>query len=308
MKHLRLLSLLVVFVLVLTPLAVMAQDSEEIELEEFVSKDGLLTIGYPKDWVVEEPDIDVSGVPGVGMAPSQDILDRLNSTDEDANLAEGEVALQAILLPIDMLAFMDLPVPESGGELDILAITDAFGASLTEEDISPPAEGEEPGSKAEEIDLREGVVAGYMTTTSSQVDGALFVFQANDTVLAVVFGGTYPGEFTDEFNSLVQAIAASLEYTGTGEDLMALLMGEGGGPVAEPTEAAAPTTAAALDGNALVDERCTVCHTRDRIDNKRAAGLDQAQWGEIVDEMIGKGAQLNDEERAAVIEYLASSD
>jgi mono/diheme cytochrome c family protein len=308
MKHLRLLSLLVVFVLVLTPLAVMAQDEEEIKLEEFVSRDELLTIGYPKDWVVEEPDIEVTGLPGVGMAPSQDILDRLNSEDEDAILAEGEVAVQAILLPIDLLALMGLTPPESGEELGILAITDTLAASLMGEDTNPPAEGEEPENKAEEIDLREGVVAGYMKTVAPEVEGALFVFQANDGVLAVVFGGTYPGEFTDEFNSLVQAIAASLEYTGTGEDLMALLMGEGGGPIAEPTEAAAPTTAAALDGNALVDERCTVCHTRDRIDSERTEGLDQAQWGEIVDDMIGKGAQLNDEERAAVIEYLASTD
>jgi len=60
---------------------------------------------------------------------------------------------------------------------------------------------------------------------------------------------------------------------------------------------------AMLDGNALVAERCTVCHTRDRID---AASKDQAGWEATVDRMIGHGAQLNADERAAVIAYLSS--
>lgn len=59
-----------------------------------------------------------------------------------------------------------------------------------------------------------------------------------------------------------------------------------------------------LDGNALVDERCTVCHTRERID---AADKDEAGWTETVDRMIGHGAVLSDEERAAVIQYLVET-
>ena len=59
----------------------------------------------------------------------------------------------------------------------------------------------------------------------------------------------------------------------------------------------------ALDGEALVMERCTVCHSADRIN---AATKDAAGWTATVDRMIGYGAQLNEAERAAVIEYLAS--
>jgi cytochrome c5 len=59
-----------------------------------------------------------------------------------------------------------------------------------------------------------------------------------------------------------------------------------------------------LDGNALVDERCTVCHSRERIDQ---AVKDEAGWTETVDRMIGHGAQLSDEERAAVIQYLVET-
>ena len=69
------------------------------------------------------------------------------------------------------------------------------------------------------------------------------------------------------------------------------------------TEAAGGDTGT-LDGEALVNERCTVCHTRERIDN---ADKDEAGWTETVDRMIGHGAVLSDEERAAVIQYLTET-
>jgi hypothetical protein len=298
MRSIRFLSLLVVFALVLTPLAVFAQDDEEIELEVFVSEDGMLTVGYPKEWIVQEPDLEESGVPGIMMAASEDTLSKLDS-EEDTSLTEGEVAIQVLLLPVDLLPLMGFEMPE--GELDLLVVADTLAASLIEEDEEALPEGEEPENKAEEIDLREDVVAGYVTVLSPDLEGALFAFEVNDGVLAIVLAGAYPGEFTEELNDLAQAIAASLEYAGTGAELMTLLMG-GGGPIAEPTPAVA------LDGAALVEERCTVCHDTERIDKERAEGADLAKWEEIVDEMIGKGAQLDDDERAAVIEYLASTD
>ncbi len=58
-----------------------------------------------------------------------------------------------------------------------------------------------------------------------------------------------------------------------------------------------------LDGEALVMERCTVCHSAERINN---ASKDVAGWTATVDRMIGHGAQLNEEEREAVIQYLSS--
>ena len=61
----------------------------------------------------------------------------------------------------------------------------------------------------------------------------------------------------------------------------------------------------ALDGAALVNERCTLCHT---IENIEIVGdLDEAGWTALVDEMISFGAQLNDEEKAAVIAYLVAN-
>jgi hypothetical protein len=56
------------------------------------------------------------------------------------------------------------------------------------------------------------------------------------------------------------------------------------------------------DAAALVQRRCTICHTTERIEE---ADLDRSGWEYTVDLMIDKGAPLNDTERTAVIDYLA---
>lgn len=59
----------------------------------------------------------------------------------------------------------------------------------------------------------------------------------------------------------------------------------------------------AIDANALIDLRCTACHTRDRIDR---ASKNVAGWATTIDRMIGKGAQLSAAEREALIAFLSS--
>jgi mono/diheme cytochrome c family protein len=63
------------------------------------------------------------------------------------------------------------------------------------------------------------------------------------------------------------------------------------------------TTDGALDGEKLVQERCASCHGLDRIDS---ADKDRDGWEKTVDQMISKGAQVNDAERQAVIDYLSN--
>ena len=57
-----------------------------------------------------------------------------------------------------------------------------------------------------------------------------------------------------------------------------------------------------VDGNAVIDAKCTTCHTRERVD---AAEKDRMGWEETVDRMIGKGIDMSDEERTAVLDFLA---
>ena len=62
--------------------------------------------------------------------------------------------------------------------------------------------------------------------------------------------------------------------------------------------------AAALDGKALVEERCSVCHDLERVE---AAKKSAEEWKTNVERMVGNGAKLNQEEQEAVIEYLTKA-
>ncbi|MBN2848509.1 MAG: hypothetical protein JXP72_08710 [Coriobacteriia bacterium] len=71
-------------------------------------------------------------------------------------------------------------------------------------------------------------------------------------------------------------------------------------PASEPEPT--PGEATGLDGEALVQEKCTVCHTLDQVYAEEA---DAVGWAAIVDEMIAKGAQVSEAEAAAIAEYLS---
>ena len=55
-------------------------------------------------------------------------------------------------------------------------------------------------------------------------------------------------------------------------------------------------------GQALVDRKCSMCHTLDRV---KQAQKDKAGWTATVDRMRGKGAVLSDSEAQLVVDYLA---
>jgi len=76
-------------------------------------------------------------------------------------------------------------------------------------------------------------------------------------------------------------------------------------------QAATPTTApvtsgstATTDGQTLLETRCTTCHT---VDKATSEGGNANQWTRIVNDMISKGAQLTDAEKAVLIDYLAAT-
>lgn len=76
----------------------------------------------------------------------------------------------------------------------------------------------------------------------------------------------------------------------------------------EPTKAQ-PTTAVAAtapiaDGAALLQARCTICHSLDRVKQARKT---LAEWETTVKRMKGKGANLNDQEVQALAQYLAET-
>jgi len=103
-------------------------------------------------------------------------------------------------------------------------------------------------------------------------------------------GGQMP-----KINALTFFIALSIMV-----GIFAIGCSSGGQRVQIPNDS--ELSAKALEGKRLVEERCTACHTLDRV---YAEKEDKAGWTDEVDEMIEKGAKLNAEEREKVIEYLA---
>jgi len=80
--------------------------------------------------------------------------------------------------------------------------------------------------------------------------------------------------------------------------------GESRGDGGQPAEGgdASPVEPASL-GAALIADRCTTCHGMELIDAERR---DRQQWTVVVADMIERGARLDQAERDAVIEALAS--
>ena len=75
-----------------------------------------------------------------------------------------------------------------------------------------------------------------------------------------------------------------------------------GGTAAPATTA--PSQPATIDAAALLETRCSVCHSPTRATDTTHT---PAEWDQTVSRMIGKGAQLNDAEKAALVEYLAAN-
>ena len=67
---------------------------------------------------------------------------------------------------------------------------------------------------------------------------------------------------------------------------------------------ATTTPTPTLDGATLVQERCSKCHTLDRITNARGT---VTEWAAVVQNMITRGAQLSPEEQTVVVNYLATT-
>jgi cytochrome c5 len=63
-------------------------------------------------------------------------------------------------------------------------------------------------------------------------------------------------------------------------------------------------TPAPLDGQTLMQERCSVCHSLDRV---TSAHKTADQWTVSVDRMVARGAQLTTQEQQTLIAFLAAN-
>ena len=75
-------------------------------------------------------------------------------------------------------------------------------------------------------------------------------------------------------------------------------------PAATATATVEASPTAAFDGQALLQDRCTACHSLTRIEtaSKTAEG-----WEATVNRMVGYGVVLSAEELDALVQYLAET-
>ncbi len=77
-----------------------------------------------------------------------------------------------------------------------------------------------------------------------------------------------------------------------------------GGTAPEPLTTPTQTDQPAANGATLLQDRCTGCHSLNRV---TSAQMTQEEWADIVARMVNKGAPLNEAEQAILVNYLAQT-
>lgn len=316
MRHMRFISFMAVLGLLVVPLAVLAQDGEEMEMQEYTSPDGFLTLSYPVDWVAQESDF----LYGATIANSQDVFDTMEAaetSEEEVPIPSGAVIINVVLATVEtfqsfgmtmeegmtseemfgaFLEFISAPPeggPEGAAEGDMAATEEAGEMAATEE--AGGMEGAPEVGEVQTLEFADGrQVAWAPVEYPGSESDVYMLYEVGNGVFAVLNVYTAPGELTQESIDLAAQIAETVQFTGTVDDLAMEA------PAVEESDVD-PST---LDGNALVDERCTTCHTRERIDEQ---DKDEEGWIATVDRMISYGAELDSAERQAVIDYLVET-
>ena len=75
-------------------------------------------------------------------------------------------------------------------------------------------------------------------------------------------------------------------------------------PIEPPSAAPVEPQVTAISGQTLLEERCGKCHAIEKA--TRETGTFE-EWEKIVDNMISRGAQLTDEERVILVQFLADN-
>lgn len=60
------------------------------------------------------------------------------------------------------------------------------------------------------------------------------------------------------------------------------------------------------DTRALIVDRCSECHSVDLV--FEADYTTEAEWSDVIDEMVDRGADVNQEEKEEMIDYLVAQD
>ena len=75
-------------------------------------------------------------------------------------------------------------------------------------------------------------------------------------------------------------------------------------PVQPPAVAPADPEIVAMQGQTLLEERCTTCHALSKVTSTTAS---LEEWESIVENMIQRGANLSDEEKTILVQFLGDN-
>lgn len=75
-------------------------------------------------------------------------------------------------------------------------------------------------------------------------------------------------------------------------------------PTPAATAPAAPAAANLAAGKAILETKCAACHAPDVVAGSRRT---RSEWEEVIDQMIGRGASIDDAEHATLAAYLAAT-
>jgi mono/diheme cytochrome c family protein len=85
--------------------------------------------------------------------------------------------------------------------------------------------------------------------------------------------------------------------------LMATLLAACGGS-SQPAATTGPSQSGSTDAANLLETRCSGCHGVNSVTRER---LSASQWEQMVANMMQRGTQLSDAEKAALVRYLAAN-
>ncbi len=75
-------------------------------------------------------------------------------------------------------------------------------------------------------------------------------------------------------------------------------------PAEQVEQPTSPPAAPVIDGAALLEDRCSECHSTNKV---KQAPRSKSDWESNVNRMIQKGANLSDAEKQALVDYLAQT-
>lgn len=186
---------------------------DEILSTKFNSSTDQYSLRHPAEWVVEE---EGEGIVLV-MANSEAALERFNIGQTEP----GDLAMNIGYIPAAWFETREFGRPD----LQLGSTPDAFLRSVMPmlRLSGDYMEGTDL-SNSELVSLSDDVDAGLLTVSNAERAGMLIVFEAADGVFAFVTVTGDPGE-VDDFQEIAFALAVSIDYTGSADDLAAAFFG-----------------------------------------------------------------------------------